>query len=288
MAKQFFRKKTAEQIRTDIANRSAKIDQEYLHLGKDLYVAKHMEHYLKWGFSTWREYVESEPGISIKRDERLRKVWKTLVKGFGVSAKQLHGIGFSKASLLSKDGLLTKENLSEWLAKARKLSFRELGKATKGTGKKKVRVEERDETDDEGKPTGKTLVRVVIDDEGGEEEFETISFTLPPEQRDVVEEAVSKAELLAGSAKRGHLLHLICTDFLAGNLGSDPKESARLKFHLANLEEAFGVKVMALPVGDEATDAITEFVNSRPDLFDTLSDGSEGADDEEEEEGEAA
>jgi hypothetical protein len=277
-----FKKKTADEIRDDIRNRAEHIDQEYLHLGKDLYVAKHCEHYLKWGFSTWRDYIGSEPGLSIKRDERLRKVWKTLVKGLGLTPKDLHSIGFSKASLLSRDGLLARDNYHEWLSKARKLSFRDLEAVVKKHGKPLTfHTEERDETDEEGKKTGKKVkVKVATTDDGTD--FELTSFSLSEEQRDLVEEAIGKAELLAESAKRGHLLTLICTDFLAGNLGSDPKERTRLKFHLRNLEEAFGVKVMALPEGDEATTAISEFVNSRPDLFAPAWDGPEEDDDESE------
>ena len=277
---QTYRKKTPDEIRDDIAKRSAKIDQEYLFLGKDLYVAKHCEHYLKWGYSTWREYVESEANLSIKRDERLRKVWKTLVKGMGVTAKDLHDIGFSKASLICKDGLLTRKNLKDWLEKARSSSFRELEKAVKTKGKR-VKVKTVEETDADGAPTGaKKKVRVVTTEDGDEEEFESLSFSVTDDQREVIDEALTKAELLAESTRRGHLLHLICTDFLAGNLGEDPKERARLRFHLRNLEDAFGTKIMALPQGEEATEAIMEFVASRPDLFDLT--GEVDDDDEEE------
>jgi len=264
-----YRRKSADEVRADIRKRSSLIDREYLDLGKDLYVAKYCEHYIKWGYATWRDYIGSEPGLSVKRDERLRKVWKTLVKSLGAKPDDLHKIGFSKASLLCRDGLLTRENLEDWLADARNMSFRELEKAVKAKGKKKVTTKEVDEVDDEGKATGKKkTVRVVTGEDGGESEFESITFSLTEDQKDVVSEALSKAELLADSNKRGYLLHLICTDFLAGNLGEDPKERRRLRFHLSNLEEAFGVRVMALPEGDEATKAITAFVESRPDLFD--------------------
>jgi hypothetical protein len=277
-----FKKKTAEEIRDDIRNRAEHIDQEYLHLGKDLYVAKHCEHYLKWGFTTWRDYIGSEPGLSVKKDERLRKVWKSLVKGLGLTPKDLLSVGFSKASLLSRDGLLSRENYRDWLDKARKTSSRDLEKAVKAALSPITSTTvERDEIDEEGVPTGKKVkVKVVTTDDGTD--FELASFSLSEEQRDIVEEAIGKAELLAESSKRGHLLSLICTDFLAGNLGSDPKERTRLKFHLRNLEEAFGVKVMALPEGDEATTAISDFVSSRPDLFESAWDGPEEDEDEDE------
>lgn len=273
-------KKTAEDIRKDIKERAERIDQEYLHLGKDLYVAKHCEHYLKWGFTTWRGYIGSEPGLSIKKDERLRKVWKTLVKGLGLTPKDLHSIGFSKASLLCLDGFLTRGNMNEWLEKGRTSSFRDLkAQVQKSRKPLETRIEERDEEDDEGKPTGKKIKVKVVTVASGDD-FESVSFSLADDQREVVEEALGKAELIAESSKRGHLLSLICTDFLAGNLGTDPKERVRLKFHLRNLEEAFGVKVMALPQGDEATKAIGEFVASRPDLFNLGGEGVEEGEDE--------
>lgn len=280
-----FRKRSSDEVREDIKSRSRSIDQEYLRLGKDLYVAKHCEFYLKWGFATWREFVETEANMSIKRDERLRKVWKTLVKGLGVTPSDLHDIGFSKASLLCKDGLLTRQNLKDWLKKARESSFRDLEKATKGKSRKVTTREETTTTRDEETGEEKTETREVrtVETDDGNVDFDSLKFSVTSEQREVIDEALAKAERMAESDKKGHLLHLICTDFLAGALGEDPEEKSRLRFHLANLEKAFGVNIMALPETDEAAQAIKEFVDSRPDLFALVEDdGDEDEGDEEE------
>ena len=282
----FGKPKNPDELREGIRKRSKKLDTEYLAQGMDLYIVKHCQHYLKWGYETFKAYVEAETGDSVKQAERYRKVWVTLVKELGVSQEDLVDIGFSKASLLCKSGVATKATIKSWIEKARKTPYRELDASTSrthqafkesmGRGTKKGKG---------GEGTG------VSTTSKGEEESPTgeggpniMTFSLFPDQKDVVEEALNKAELIADSSKRGHLLTCIATDFLTGMVGTDKKENKRLKFHLRNLQQAFGVEIMALPKTDEAAEAISQFMKSRPDLFEpSLSEEEDDEDDEEDE-----
>ena len=81
----FLTPKKPDELREEIRERAKRLEREYLAQGKALYIVFHCEHHLKWGYDSFKEYVETETGDSVKQAERLRKVWVTLVKEFGVS-----------------------------------------------------------------------------------------------------------------------------------------------------------------------------------------------------------
>jgi hypothetical protein len=263
----FLTPKKPDELREEIRERAKRLEREYLAQGKALYIVFHCEHHLKWGYDSFKEYVETETGDSVKQAERLRKVWVTLVKEFGVSQEDLIDIGFSKATLLCKHGVATRSSIRSWISRARKMSYRDLDGVTSKAHKAFVDGKKKKTT---ATTTTSSMDVTVPADVSVEEEGDAqmLTFSLYEEQREVVEEALNKAELIAESSKRGHLLTCIATDFLASMVGNDPKENNRLRFHLKNLQNAFEVEIMALPRTDEAAQAIKQFIDSRPDLFD--------------------
>jgi len=71
------------------------------------------------------------------------------------------------------------------------------------------------------------------------------SFPMTLDEVAVVEEAINRAERVAGGGGRsGFLLANICTEFLSGRLASD--DTAMLPFILQNLERIYGGRIVHL------------------------------------------
>jgi hypothetical protein len=85
------------------------------------------------------------------------------------------------------------------------------------------------------------------------ERKKSLHVMLLGEQIDVVEEALRHAERLARSNKKGHLLSLICLEFLATNVFSaDPQR--HLAADLAQLANQRGVQLVAFMNGEVILD----------------------------------
>ena len=288
---------TSSDLRVRIKDSVEALQNSYLRLGCGLYMVKHRESYVEWGFSTFKDYVETEVGISIRQAERLRQVWTRLVKDIGVRSEEVSEVGFSNALLIMP--VINRLNKDRWLGDAKSLSYRELKDAvqkergvvyedqdsdTASYASPAVVVSEEPLTDGDEPvaDTVDTVTGVSVKKEGNsfdeavcsgvekvttvEEQASLVSFSLFPGQSLVVEEALAKAERVAGSVKRGHLLSLIATDFLSGFVGQDKSETKRLSFHIANLERAMGVKLLAIR-NQEASEELEKFLESRPELF---------------------
>ena len=70
------------------------------------------------------------------------------------------------------------------------------------------------------------------------------NFYLYKDQREIITQALQRAEELSGSPKQGHNLTLVCTDFLATNSFKKSTLSQRLSY-LAKLEKALGLQLIA-------------------------------------------
>jgi len=198
--------------------------------------------YKAWGYDTFAEYVDAELGIGVRKAQRLRYIWFRLeVELSDLDAKlkdRVIALGWSKARELVR--MLTLQNAVEWIDKAEKLSFVELEEA--------VRqhllwvTEEREKAEKAG-------------DDPAEVEKGTPEQSLDPaksfqcklykDQMEMVTAAMKRAAELAGKGsiheKKGHLLTLICTDFLATNNFTTASVEDKLRY-IAKIEDVLGLK----------------------------------------------
>lgn len=186
------------------------VDLSYLEFGAILWNVKNFEAYVEWGYETFAEYVNNELDFRERKAHYLSSIWDK-IKELDINPADLEGVPWSKMAVVSS--VMDHGNYEEWLTKARELSRPELKQEVK---------EER---------TGEE-----------QEESHRLQFTLMGDQYDNVEEALDVAEDIAQSDKQGHLLDLICTEFLASNLGETSQD---LQWVIGHVARNFDVNIIA-------------------------------------------
>ena len=77
------------------------------------------------------------------------------------------------------------------------------------------------------------------------EESKRLSFKLMGDQIVTVEDALDMAKDITGSDKKGNLITLICTDYLAGNIFQGKKSNDMKSLFLAKIEALLDVRIIA-------------------------------------------
>ena len=278
----------ANRMRRESRELARAIDVNYLRLGKNLWVlfdtpingdAKNNPWWVKWGYGHITDFEEKELGMNPKVAERLRRMWKVL----GVDLKdamndalmeRIIALGRSRVRELTRDGVLTKDNILTWIEKAEKLNYtallEEVSVYLSGrTGVMKGTLGKVEPTDPDGDileddtsstPTNQPVlfdksksqqikegVESAVGDTTNvpEEKLGYKHFALFPSQMDTVTAALERAQEMSGSKKDGQNLSLIALDFLATN---DFKKSdmEQVQRWLIRAEKALGVKLVAL------------------------------------------
>jgi len=161
----------------------------------------------------------------------------------------IRGLGWGKAKILMR--VVTVENAAEWRKKIEGKTLHQIEEMLKEA--KQVTTGDGGSTEaDDSKP-------------------KKMSFSLFKAQYDNVETALEKAKDMAESDKPGHLLDLICTEFLATNAGNMTVED-----YLGAVERIIGCKVIAY---NEETDE----VDYGAELVDRLREEAEAAEEAEKE-----
>lgn len=212
-----------------------------------------------WGYTSFGEYAEKELGLHQKKAERLRLIFYTLevqLAGMEPEIKErVVNLGYSKVRELIR--VITLRNAEMWLEQAEHMTYRQLYGAVVEE-KKRQGIEEgilgpgggASERDD-AMASGAQDAFVPELGAGVEKEtFKQERFDLAPAQLENVLLALKLCGQISGSDKKGHLLDLICTDFLAGNdvLKGDSDNDKRLRF-VAKMERTLGLRLIAVDPG---------------------------------------
>ncbi len=145
------------------------------------------------GVATFKEYIKSSPKIDIgyRKAMQLREIYQKL-KELGVPWKAFDGIGWTKVRELLP--VLTKENIPEWVEKAKGMNSESL----------------------------KAAVRDALN--GGKQKAEG---TLPNVKTiDIVDAALEKAKTVANTPDNAVAMELICQFYMSG--GADWKQALAL------------------------------------------------------------
>jgi len=140
------------------------------------------------------------------------------VQSYNSSAKEL--------APLVKSGILTEKNSEEWLEKAKQKPVHQLAeeaRAAKANG-----------------GAGKVEVEKVF----------RVTYGLYEAQYDNLMRALDIAKGLAQSDKSGHLIDLICTEFLAQYGAKHPNRKRAIQRYAKMLERAYGVKLIIVDDSD--------------------------------------
>ncbi|MBN2256342.1 MAG: hypothetical protein JW704_00690 [Anaerolineaceae bacterium] len=212
-------------------------DENYWQLGAVLHHIYKQDKYRSWGYESWRDYVTGELDFAIRKAQYLvqLQVWfDTMTPAI---QKWMRGLGWAKARLLMH--VVKQDNAGEWKNRVAGKSYAEIEamlKADRESGGGGGGSESPG-GGDEGIEVARALPRVVM-------------FS---EQRKIYDMAMGKAAEVAQSEKTGHLLAMICQEYLATNV-----DVLSMNDYLKNAERILALKIIALRESEDpdAEDAV--------------------------------
>ena len=214
----------AEEIRKKLVWYSTEISQTYFDFAKLLQKAFETRMYEGWGHPTWKDFVESELHISLRKAQYLQRIhhwFVTVLKDDSVIERVRH-LGWTKVGRLV--GVVDEENVDEWVERAEQMTVSQLEDYIRQLRKG-------------GEPGG-----------DGQEDAKTLTFKLYPGQHENVEEALELAGRITNAGdqpKRGHLLDLICTTFRTDHVFQTKPGDKLLKHYLTKLGAIADVTLIA-------------------------------------------
>lgn len=209
-----------------------------------------------WGYENYKQWGEEELGLHPRKVERLKAIWHHLYvtlegKLDRTIRNKIIDLGWTKVRELIR--VIDANNAEQWVEVAENLNYSELCEVIR-------RALEDQEKRDQAAAVG------TVDDDDDEEfrghdpppdmdRFKQMGFMLTPEQKANVELALDRASELANSKKPGHLLDLICTDFLATNSFTKKDDPLRHLTFLARFEPLMGKRLVVI----DATNWVIEY-----------------------------
>lgn len=157
--------------------------------------------------STFKDYIGQRWGLKYRKARYLIELYNGLLKS-GIAWEAVAGIGWSKVITLLP--VLTKENVADWVEKAKQYN----------------------------NDTLQATVKAALAGEGGANpkdadlqasKLKTLTFGVGPDQEELIKEAVDHAMQVGQTEHKGVALELICTEYL-GNTTSKtnaPKPKAQ-------------------------------------------------------------
>jgi len=217
-------------LRKAVFNSRKLIDRSRWDLAAALYEIKEKNVYERWGYYSWDEYVKNEVGMTVRTTQYLISMYHCFYVEIGSEldddkkqdlASKVSEIGWTKARSLV--GVVDKENVDDWIDKAKDMSSAELEGVTK-----------------------RALLEQNGEDSSAVESVSVVSIRFYDEQREVYEQALGLAKEIADSDKKNHLLSLICQDFVTTNMVNRGGSVGRLGRYLDRTAAILGIKIVAV------------------------------------------
>lgn len=214
-------------VRSTLTELAERLTKDHVEMGCLLWEVEQNEYFRDWGYDTFFEYVEGELDFKRRKAEYLRKIYSRLVVELGVEKHRLVDLKWTKAVEVAK--VADEKNIDRWMVRAKETSFSQLQREVREV------VRESGKTDPGPQPSSSD--REPLADE--KERYEVRSYALYPAQRRNVDRAFEIAAGTAKSEKPGHLLDMICLEFLAGrsDLSDDPV--AEIQRWVDNMKKRF-------------------------------------------------
>jgi hypothetical protein len=203
-----------ELIRKQIVEADGALSENYLALSEGLYEAYHREYYKeKWGYATWEDYCNKELTTHYRKAMNLVEIWDK-VKSLNLPHDKVVQLGWTKMKDIAS--VITEKNAKQWLAKAEKMTSRELTEAVRTVRKK---------------DTSGTEVPTIT----------TMTFRMSEAEASVITDAIEVAKRLCGSDNAVVALEMVCQDWMEAK-GQQP-ERAKLEDTVKYLEAVYGVAI---------------------------------------------
>ena len=224
-------------VRRKVLALREKADENYWELGSTLEEVYKNDMYRSWGFDSWKEYVEQEVDINIRKAQYLVKLQEWFGTMTPAIQKWMRELGWTKARMLMH--VVTQENASEWKNRCEGKTVAEIEAMLKS---------ENDDGDGDDGGSDTTV-----------EKSKTLSIKgMFPDIMDVWEKASAHAADIGETEKACQMLNLICIDYLASNTNIMTKED-----HLKKMEKQLGLKLVAIREEDDAVVYGGEYLDSQ-------------------------
>lgn len=185
------------------------IDHDYFKLGGVLAVIQAQGWYMDKGHENFRSFVESDCGMAYRKSMYLIAIYNGLVES-GVLWDQVKHLGWTKLKELA--GILTKENVEDWVTLADGLTVLQLQEHIKSMTAGSSESADKPSTEAAKKTT-------------------TMTFKLHADQKETIREALDKAKHESGTDVDSVALENICLNFLGGEskLAKQPTMAEMMK-----------------------------------------------------------
>lgn len=185
--------------------------------------------YVSWGYASFDDYCGRGLGFTERKGFYLVSVFRA-IQQTALTMDDIKGVEWNKLqklSKLAKVGVLKEPNKArEWIDTAKKHTAKDLDE--------KVKEELR-------KPSNPNAP-------SPDEPLTVLSFGLYPEQAKNVEEALSRAKIIAESDSRGHLLDCVCLAFNAESWSTKQHNVVKL---CKDIERIFNVRIAVVSASGE-------------------------------------
>lgn len=272
----------ADACRARIHAIMGRINEDYLHLGRELYMAFHRRYYMDWGYGSFDEAVSDVFGISRERADRVRRVWTRFVKDLGIDASELMGVKYARAYKLL--GVIDGDNKSDLLHRARSMAswhafsehvdlLRGNERAIEAVKLSALKVEEREA--ENTSISGRQAPPSLDDDEADPvppprppEKPTRLSFNMYPSQLDVLNAAIAEVQREKPNAvvAPNEALAHIATEFLAQRMSKSDEPNSNIRYYLRMFERHFGGKFVWF-TNEDAVRVVSEAIDRHPEYF---------------------
>lgn len=247
-----------ESLRKTATEYKEKIEGAYFEFADVVYKVYETASYLDWEgpvrnkdtgkvevrkYGTFEEYVDNELGISLRKAHYFVSMvrWFRIDVGDESIIERVKQLGWSKAKELVS--VVTTENADEWLKKAQEMTVAQLSEACKASLRS-------------GNTSG----------DGEQIQVARKTFKFVNDQVEVVTAALEHAATIANSESAGHLLTLICQDYLSSSVR--PKDGKTREAYLKRMEMLLNGRIVFVDMQSQA-------IEYGEDVYSAIKDGKE-------------
>jgi len=218
-------------LRQQVLDLKETIDQSRWLLAEVLFKVHDGTIFHRWGYNNFEQYVRTEVKMTERTGQYLVAMYNWFVNEIGPHLESdeerqrmidgVRKLGWTKARCLI--GITTPDNVFKWIEDALPLSSTELQSLAR---------------------------KALVEKKGGKAEdvkdMKAFNLRLADDQHAIVLQAISLAGQIAESDKKGHLLSLICQDFVATNMAQNDAGQKNRGKYFNKIGAMFGVKLIAV------------------------------------------
>lgn len=251
-------------VRHRLRTAKERLFQEYYGTGRDLFMTLHSHLYLKWGYQSFAEFVDTEVGLSLSYAMNYIRVFNKFNNDLAMTPEQLEGIGVTKALALTAN-VVNRGNASEWIEKAKNKTTKELQEEIKLSRPPKHRAIARNSPEAElSLAKAQMDESILVDDTDDVPIMKT--FYLYPKQLEFIESVLTEMPARTKSNKPGNNLTLLVLEHQAQRAEVGGKTEERPQTILDGFAATFGGVVRWCKTKEQAK-AMIDFINNNPDIF---------------------